>query len=51
MLKGGGGTKGFEVVLTRELEDLAILEKRGTQKVLPYLEGAGEAGGGALESG
>ena len=51
MLKGG--TKSFEVVLTWELEVLAILMgggrkkfppfKRGVQKVLPCLEGGGGA--------
>ena len=51
MLNGGGGTKGFEVVLTREFEVLAILMggghlkfppfKRGTRNVLPCLEGGG----------
>ena len=49
MLKGGGGTKRFEEVLTRELEVLAIVMggggreksptfKRGAQNVLPFLE-------------
>ena len=53
MLKGGGGTPNFEVVLTRELEVLAIVMggrkmfppfKRGrgvAHKVLPCLEGGG----------
>ena len=52
MLKGGGGTKSFEVFLTQELEVLAIVRggtksfhplKGGTQKVLPCLEGGGVA--------
>ena len=47
--KGGGDTKSVEVVLTQELEDLAILMrgvakcfhplKGGMQKVLIYLDG------------
>ena len=48
MMRGGGGNKCFEVVLTQEV--LAILMggaksfhpiKRGAQKVLPCLKGGG----------
>ena len=33
MIKGGGGANSFEVVLTRELEVLAILKGGGDEKV------------------
>ena len=40
MLKGGG-TKSFEVVLTRELEVLAIVMVGGHNKFYPVLRGGG----------
>ena len=49
----GGGTTNFEVVLTRDLEVLAIVMgvakcfyplRRGVQKVLPCLEGGTQKG-------
>ena len=36
MLKGGGGTKCFEVVLTWELEVLAIVMGGGHKKFPPF---------------
>ena len=36
MLKGGGATNSFEVVLTWELEVLAILCKGGAQSFHPF---------------
>ena len=36
MLKGAGGTKGFEVVLTSELEVLAIVMGGGRKKFPPF---------------
>ena len=41
MLKGGGGTQSFEVVLKQELEVLAIL-KGGTKGFNPFKGGVHE---------
>ena len=42
MLKGGGGgTQSFEVVLTQELEDSAILKRGGGAKSVHPLKGKG----------
>ena len=37
--EGGGGTKSFEVVLTRELEVLAIVMGGGRKKFPPFKRG------------
>ena len=42
LLKGGGGTTGFEVVLISELEFLAIVMRRGSAKSFHPLKGGGQ---------
>ena len=45
--EGGGSTTSFEVILTRELEFLAILKKAQTVSILSG--GGGGAGGGGTK--